>query len=121
MKKILIVDDAPIMRLMIKDILEANGFEILGEAENGKQAVEMCEALKPNVVTLDIVMPEMDGIETLRNIKEKYKDIKVVMVTAIDQKKYLLEAIRLGASDYIVKPFDDQRVVSTIKKVLKEG
>ena len=117
-KKILIADDAPIIRLMIKDIVEFNGYEVVGEASNGKEAVEMYNNLKPDLVTMDIIMPEMDGIEALEAILGDNPDAKVVMVTAIDQRDSLMKAIRLGATDYIVKPFENDRVISAVKKAL---
>jgi two-component system chemotaxis response regulator CheY len=119
MKRVLIVDDAAVIRLMIRGILEYNGFEIVGEAKNGKEAVSLYKELKPDVVTLDIIMPEMDGVKALKEILEFDSSAKVIMVTAIDQRAKLMEAIRLGASDYIVKPFEEDRVLSAVKKTLK--
>lgn len=118
MKRVLIVDDAAIIRMMIRGILEFNGIEIAGEAKNGKEAVEMYKELKPDAVTMDIIMPEMDGVEALKRILEYDPDAKVVMVTAIDQREKLMESIRIGACDYIVKPFEEERVISAIKKAL---
>ncbi len=117
-KRVLVVDDAPIIRLMIKDIIEFNGYEVVGEANNGKEAVQMYNELKPNLVTMDIIMPEMDGIEALGEILKNDPEAKVVMVTAIDQRESLMKAIRLGATDYIVKPFENDRVISAVKKAL---
>ncbi len=117
-KRILIVDDAPIMRLMIKDIITPLGYEVAGEAGNGKEAVSMFKKEKPDLVTMDITMPDMDGIEALELILNENPDAKVIMVTAIDQKESLRKAIKLGALDYIVKPFENDRVISAIKKAL---
>ncbi len=117
-KKILIVDDAPIIRLMLKDILEHYEYEIVGEAGNGNQAVEKYKQLKPDLVTMDITMPEKDGIEALGEILAFDKSAKVVMVTAIDQRDSLMSAIKIGAVDYIVKPFEEDRVISAVKKAL---
>lgn len=117
-KRILVVDDAPIIRLMIKDIIEYHGHEVVGEACNGLEGVQMFKELKPDLVTLDIIMPEKDGIEALADILKLDPEAKVVMVTAIDQRESLMKAIRLGAADYIVKPFENERVISAVEKAL---
>ena len=119
-KKVLITDDAPIIRLMLKDIIEFSGYEVVGEATNGFEAVDMYKNLKPDVVTMDIIMPEKDGIEALEEILNFDPDAKVVMVTAIDQRDSLMKAIRIGATDYIVKPFENDRVISAVKKAFGE-
>lgn len=119
-KRILIVDDSPIIRLMLKDILEYNNYQIVGECENGEEAVEKYKELKPDLVTMDIVMPKKNGIEALDEILRFDKDANVVMVTAIDQRESLMKAIRIGASDYIVKPFENDRVLSAIKQAIGE-
>lgn len=117
-KRILLCDDAPIIRLMLKDILEYNGYEIVGEASNGAEGVSMFKELKPDLVTMDIIMPEKDGIAALEEILATDENAKVVMVTAIDQRESLMKAIKAGATDYIVKPFEDERVISAVKKAL---
>ena len=116
--RVLIVDDAAFMRMMLRDILSKNGFEIVGEAENGKIAVQMYEELKPDVVTMDITMPEMDGIAAVKEIKTTYPDAKVVMVSAMGQQAMVIEAIRSGAEDFIVKPFQPDRVLEALGKAL---
>ena len=116
--RVLIVDDAAFMRMMLRDILSKNGFEIVGEAENGKIAVQMYEELKPDVVTMDITMPEMDGIAAVKEIKTTYPDAKVVMVSARGQQAMVIEAIRSGAADFIVKPFQPDRVLEALGKAL---
>ena len=116
--RVLIVDDAAFMRMMLRDILSKNGFEIVGEAENGKIAVQMYEELKPDVVTMDITMPEMDGIAAVKEIKTTYPDAKVVMVSAMGQQAIVIEAIRSGAADFIVKPFQPDRVLEALGKAL---
>jgi two-component system chemotaxis response regulator CheY len=121
MNKVLIVDDASVVRMIIKGILEANGFQIVGEAKNGNEALDKYRELKPDAVTMDIIMPEADGIQGLRNILGFDKKAKVIMVTAIDQRESLMDAIKAGASDYIVKPFEDERVVTAVKKALGVG
>lgn len=119
-KKIIVTDDAPIIRLMLKDILGYAGYEVICECGTGKEAFEKYQELKPDLVTMDIVMPEMDGIEALEKILIFDPNAKVVMVTAIDQREALMKAIRLGATDYIVKPFENDRVLSAVKKALGE-
>ena len=116
--RVLIVDDAAFMRMMLRDILSKNGFEIVGEAENGKIAVQMYEELKPDVVTMDITMPEMDGIAAVKEIKTTYPEAKVVMVSAVGQQAMVIEAIRSGAADFIVKPFQPDRVLEALGKAL---
>lgn len=116
MTSILIVDDALFMRKLIRDALEPLGFEIVGEAENGAEGLEKFEALKPDVTTLDIVMPEMNGIEMLGEIRRKHPEAKVIMITAVDQRDMMLDAMRLGVADFIVKPFDEERVVAAVEK-----
>lgn len=117
-KGILIVDDASFMRMMIKDILTKNGFEVVGEAENGAKAVEKYEELKPDLVIMDITMPEMDGIQAVKEIKKINEDAKIVMCSAMGQQAMVIEAIQAGAKDFIVKPFQADRVIEAVKKVL---
>ena len=120
-KRIVIVDDAPIIRLMIKDILtECGGYEVVAEGGTGKEAIALYQQHKPDLLTMDIVMPEMDGIDALEQILKADPNAKVVMVTAIDQREALMKAIRLGATDYIVKPFEADRVMSAVQKALGE-
>ncbi len=119
-KKILIVDDAVFMRMMLKGILEPYGYEIVGEAEDGDKAVELFKQLKPDLVTMDIIMTNMGGIESLREIKRIDNNAKVVVISAVDQRQALLETIRLGAKDFIVKPFEEERVLSVVKKALEK-
>lgn len=115
---ILIVDDASFMRMMIKDILSKNGFTILGEAENGLKAVEKYKELNPDLVIMDITMPEMDGIQAVKEIKKINSSAKIVMCSAMGQQAMVIEAIQAGAKDFIVKPFQADRVVEAVKKVL---
>lgn len=118
MPKVLIVDDAAFMRMMIKDILVKNGFEIAGEAPNGIKAIELYKSEKPDVVTLDITMPEMDGIQALKEIRAFDPASKVIMCSAMGQQAMVMDAIKSGAKDFIVKPFQSERVLEAIKKVL---
>jgi two-component system chemotaxis response regulator CheY len=119
-KRLLVVDDALIMRAIIKDTARHAGWEIAGEAANGSEAVERYRELKPDLVTLDIVMPEMDGVEALRAIRREDPDAHVVMISAIDQRAKLSECIQLGATDFVVKPFDKQRLLSLFQTYLAE-
>lgn len=116
--KVLIVDDAAFMRMMLKDILVKNGFEVVGEAENGKIAVEKFNEVKPDVVTMDITMPEMDGITAVKEIKKTHPGAKVVMVSAMGQQAMVIEAIQAGAADFIVKPFQPDRVLEALSKAI---
>ncbi|MGN1400546.1 MAG: response regulator [Bacillus sp. (in: firmicutes)] len=117
-KKILIVDDAAFMRMMIKDILVKNGFDVVGEAADGLQAVEKYKELLPDLVTMDITMPEMDGITALKEIKAINPSAKVIMCSAMGQQAMVIDAIQAGARDFIVKPFQADRVLEAIGKVL---
>ncbi|MBS1706706.1 MAG: response regulator [Armatimonadetes bacterium] len=117
-KRILITDDALFMRVTLKNILTQNGFEVAGEAANGKEAVQMYQDLKPDLVTMDITMPEMDGLEALKQIRDLDPEAKVVMCTAMGQKNMVVDAVQAGAKDFIVKPFQPDRVVEAVKKLL---
>ena len=117
-KNILICDDAAFMRMMIKDILTKNGYTVAGEAENGVKAVEKYNEVKPDLVLMDITMPEMDGIEALRKIKEQDPSAVVVMCSAMGQQAMVIESIQAGAKDFIVKPFQPDRVLEAVSKVL---
>ena len=115
---ILICEDAAFMRMMIKDILTKNGYNVAGEAENGAKAVEKYAELKPDLVLMDITMPEMDGIEALKKIKASDPSASVIMCSAMGQQAMVIEAIQAGAKDYIVKPFQAERVLEAVKKVV---
>jgi two-component system chemotaxis response regulator CheY len=110
-----------IMRAIIKDIATQAGWEVAGEAANGVECVARYREIKPDLVTLDIVMPEMDGVETLRTLRVEHPDARVVMVTAIDQRAKLSECIQLGAIDFVVKPFDKQRLLAMLQKYAANG
>lgn len=117
-KKIMIVDDASFMRMMIKDILVKNAYEIAAEASDGIVAVEKYQEAKPDVVILDITMPNMDGIMTLKEIKKIDPDAKVIMCSAMGQEAMVIDAIKAGASDFIVKPFQAERILKSLQKVI---
>ncbi|MGM0750440.1 MAG: response regulator [Bacillota bacterium] len=116
--KILIVDDAAFMRMMIKDILTKNGFDVVGEAADGSQAVDKYKELKPDLVTMDITMPEKDGIAALKEIKAIDSGAKIIMCSAMGQQAMVIDAIQAGAKDFIVKPFQADRVIEAIQKAL---
>lgn len=116
--RILIVDDATFMRMMIKDILTKNNYQVVGEASDGLQAVERYKELKPDLVTLDITMPEMDGIEALKAIKQLDPSARIIMCSAMGQQSMVVDAISSGAKDFIVKPFQSDRVLEAIRKAL---
>lgn len=115
-KKILIVDDAVFMRIKLKDILEKNGYEIAGEAQNGQEAFDKYQEIKPDLVTMDITMPEVDGLESLKMIRKADANAKVIMCSAMGQQGTVMDAIRAGAIDFIVKPFDTERVIKALDK-----
>ncbi|MDF2802693.1 MAG: response regulator [Anaerocolumna sp.] len=117
-KNILIVDDAAFMRMMIKDILTKNGYEVAGEADNGLKAVDKYKELSPDLVLMDITMPEMNGIDAVKNIKALDPAAKIVMCSAMGQQAMVIESIQAGARDFIVKPFQADRVLEAVRKVL---
>ncbi|MDK2562642.1 response regulator [Romboutsia sedimentorum] len=117
MKRVLIVDDAAFMRMSIKNMLSNYEFEIVGEAENGLMAIEKYKELQPDIVTLDITMPEMDGLQALRVIKKLDPSASVVMVSALGQEARMKEAIIYGAKGFIVKPFKEEIIVSALSKL----
>jgi two-component system chemotaxis response regulator CheY len=121
MAKVLIVDDALFMRRMLSDILKKEGIEVCGEAENGKEAIDKFQQLKPDLVTMDIVMPKMDEIDGVAAVREIMKidpQAKIIMVSAMGQHSLVVEAIQAGAKDFVTKPFQPSRVIEAIKRVL---
>ena len=121
MKKVLVVDDAKVIRMVIKRLLTQHGYQVAGEAENGREAFEKYKQLRPDAVTMDIIMPEVDGIQGLKDILAFDKQAKVIMISAIDQRDSLTDAIRNGATDYVVKPFEDDRMISTLNNLFGEN
>ena len=117
--KILIVDDAAFMRMMIKDILKKGGYEVVGEAEDGVKAVEKYKELKPDLVTMDITMPEMDGITAVKEIRKFDPNAVIIMCSAMGQQAMVIDAIQAGAKDFVVKPFQPDRVLEAVKKVIQ--
>lgn len=118
MAKILIVDDAKFMRMTLSDILIRNNHEIVGEAENGREAIALFHERQPDLVTMDITMPEMSGLEAMKEIRQNYPQAKVIMCSAMGQQRMVVEAIEAGAKDFIVKPFDEGRVIEAVNRVL---
>ena len=121
MSGILIVDDSKTSRKLLRELLEDNGFTIIGEAENGEEGYQMYKSLKPDLVTMDITMPRMDGIECLSLIRHADENAKVIMITAAGQREKMVEALKRGAEDFLTKPFDANRVLETVKEVLDMG
>lgn len=113
----IIVDDSKTSRALLKNILEEHGYEVLAEAENGQEGLERYKELKPDFVTMDITMPVMDGIQTLVKIKEFDSNAKVIMVTAAGQKDKMLEAIKLGAAEFVTKPFETNQIISILESI----
>ncbi|GBG57234.1 response regulator [Sporomusaceae bacterium FL31] len=118
MAKVLVCDDSAFMRMMLKKVLIENGHEVVAEAGDGKQAVQMYRLHKPELTTMDITMPNLDGIEAVKIIHDENPLARIIMVTALGQKAIITDALKAGASDFIVKPFDPAQVIDTIKKVL---
>ena len=116
--RVLVCDDAIFMRTMISDILTGAGYEVVGEAETGVQAIERYQALRPDLVTMDIVMPDMGGIEAVREIVKGDADAKILMCSAMGQQALVVEAIQAGAKDFVVKPFQPSRVLEAVQRVL---
>lgn len=116
--KVLIVDDALFMRNMLRNIFSESGFDIVGEAQNGNEAIEMYQRLKPDLVTMDIVMPEKNGIEALKEIMVADSGARVVICSALGQESLIMEALEAGARDFIVKPFKPPKVIEVAQKVL---
>jgi two-component system chemotaxis response regulator CheY len=114
MKKVLVVDDAAFMRVSIKNMLTKNGYEVIGEAENGKIAIQKYQELSPDIVTMDITMPEMDGLASLKKILETDSSANVVMVSAMGQESMVREAVQSGAKGFIVKPFKEDAILSAL-------
>lgn len=117
MKRVLVVDDAAFMRITIKNMLSKNGFEVVGEAENGAIAIQKAQELQPDIMTLDITMPEVTGLEALKVIMKTNPKINVVMVSALGQEAMVKEAVMSGAKGFVVKPFKEDIIVSALNKL----
>jgi two-component system, chemotaxis family, chemotaxis protein CheY len=117
-KRILIADDALFMRLMLKNILEGAGYQVVGEAADGREAIQKYGELKPDMLISDMVMPEMGGIDVLKEVLKQYPDANILICSAIGQQALVIEAIQAGAKDYIVKPFEQASVLETVGKII---
>ena len=118
--KVLLVDDNDLMRTLLRGILRSESCQVIGEAKNGLIALDLVERMLPDVVFLDVMMPEMDGLEVLQNIKEKYPGIRVIMITGNPSVENVQESIQGGASGFIVKPFNTAKVLDTLHKALEQ-
>lgn len=116
--KILIVDDAMLMRIMLRDLLENNGFAVVGEAEEADQAFKIYKERHPDLVTMDITLTSSSGIDAIRNILDYDRNAQIIVVSALEQRQVIMEAMRLGAKDFIIKPFDEERVITSIRNLL---
>lgn len=117
-KRVLITDDALFMRVTLKNILTKGGYEIVGEAANGQESIDLYQQHKPDLVTMDITMPEMDGITAVREIRKLDPNANVIMCTAMGQKSMVMEAVAAGAKDFLVKPFQPEKVLEAIQKII---
>ena len=117
--KILIADDSAYMRSILKDLLLRNGYDVIGEAENGREVIELYGKLKPDVIAMDIMMPEMSGTQALKELKERHPEARVVMSALMGQQNLVVEAIRAGAAEFFIKPVQAERVVEAIDKALQ--
>lgn len=118
MARILIVDDAKFMRLILTNIIKKSNHVVVGEGETGQEAIRLYRETKPDLVTMDITMPEMSGLEALKEIKRDFPEAKIIMCSAMGQQKIVVEAIEAGAKDFIVKPFDENRVIDAINRLI---
>lgn len=117
MKRVLVVDDAAFMRASLKMLLERNGYEVVGEADNGEAAVKKYQQLMPDIVTMDITMPKMDGIKSIQAIRAINKDANIVVVSALGKEELVREAIILGAKGFILKPIKEEHLINTLSKI----
>ncbi len=116
-KTVLITDDTAFMRMTLRNVIEKNGYEVVGEAADGEQAVELYKELRPDMVTMDITMPKMDGITAIKEIMKIDPDAKMIVCSAMGQNPLVIEALSAGAKDFLVKPFDAERVVESLRKI----
>ena len=118
-QRVLIVDDSPIMRQMLVKIFSDEGFEVVGEAADGAEAITLFEALKPDLTTLDIVMPKMRGIEVLEQIMAKYPDSRIIMASSVSDARTVMHCLKMGAKQYITKPYDEAKIMAAVRKALE--
>ena len=117
--KILICDDSMFMRQKVKQVLGDAGFEVVGEAGTGVEAIAKYQELTPDLVTMDVVMPEMDGVDAVKAIMQGDADARIIMCSAVDQKKLVVAALQAGAKDFVVKPFEHSRLLEAVERVLR--
>lgn len=117
-KRVLVVDDSYYMRTILKNMISDAGYNVIDEAANGQDAISLAGSENPDLITLDLILPDNSGLDVLKKIKEKHPDIHVIVVSAVGQESIVQQAMEIGAEAYIVKPFDEQKVVNTIKEVL---
>lgn len=117
MKRVLIVDDSTFLRMMLRKIIEKNGFEVVGEGKNGLEGIKLYKKLRPDIVTMDITMPDMDGIEGVKGIKAIDKNAKIVMISSMGQQSFVRDAVIAGAVNFIVKPFNEEKVVQVLNSL----
>ena len=120
MKNVLIVDDSKFMRILLQKILTKHCFTIIGEAEDGEQAVQQYSKLRPDLVTMDIIMPNMDGLEASKQILQYDPDAKIIVVTALGQEQLIMDAIKLGVKEFVIKPFNETQVVNAVTTVIQD-
>lgn len=116
-KTVLITDDTAFMRMTLRNVIEKNGYTVVGEASDGEEAVALYKELKPDLVTMDITMPKMDGITAIKEIMKIDPNAKIIVCSAMGQKPMVIEALSAGAKDFLVKPFDAERVVESLRKI----
>ena len=121
MASIVIADDAKFMRLMLKKILKTQGHDVIAEASSGEEVIQLYAKFRPDLVTMDIVMPSPNGIESVKRIREFDPHAKIVMVTALGQETMVLEALKAGASDFVIKPFKADKIIKTVDKILNKS
>ncbi|GAB3796849.1 response regulator [Virgibacillus kimchii] len=121
MAAILVVDDAAFLRIMLTNILEKNHYEVVGQAKDGKEAIHMYKELRPDLVIMDLTMPVMDGIEAMKRIIVEDSEAKIIVCSAIGQQKVVVQAIEAGGKDFIVKPFEESRILETVERVLENS
>lgn len=115
---ILIVDDAMLIRIMLRDMFESNGFRVVGEAEDADQALKVYQEINPDLVTMDITLTTSSGIDAIRNILNYDRDARIVVISALEQKQVIMDALKLGAKDFIIKPFEEVRIITSVKNLL---
>ncbi|MDR3154962.1 MAG: response regulator [Deltaproteobacteria bacterium] len=120
-QSVLIVDDSPVMRQMLFKLFSGQGFNVVGQACDGEEAISMFEELRPELTTLDIVMPKLRGTEVLEQLLGKYPDSKIIMASSVSDARTVMHCLKIGAKQYIIKPYDEEKVMSAVRKALELG